>query len=106
MIKGHCAWVKFTKKVYATKVPDGIDVVVLNAYPKDMEFLQADTVFSILKSSMKKIKNDGTIIVTSSCSEGFGYHSLFSEGMKLYRPLSEKRFISERGQLFFFSRYK
>ncbi len=101
IIAAHRAGREFTKKFYTTKVPDGIDIAILNAYPKDMEFLQADTVFSILKSSIKKIKNDGTVVVTSACSEGFGYHSLFSTGMKLYRPPSKKRFIAERNLLFF-----
>lgn len=101
IIVAHRTGVKFAKKVFETEVPDGIDIVVLNAYPKDTEFLQADTVFSIMKASINKIKSDGTIIVTSACSEGFGYHSLFSPGMRLYRAPSKKRFLSGRSLLFF-----
>ena len=101
VVKAHREGVKYAEKYFATDITDEIDIVILNAYPKDTELLQVDKVFSILKSYMKKINENATIIITSACSEGFGCHSLFSPGMRLYKPPSRKRFISERNLLFF-----
>ncbi len=66
--------------------PEPYDAVLLNAYPKDTELLQIENALIPLKSSKKLlVKEGGTVIVTSACSEGMGGHGLFEPGGKLYR---------------------
>ncbi len=101
MISAHRAGAAYAKAMYETEVINAMDIAILNAYPKDTEFLQSDTVFSILKPFINKINERGTVVVTTACSEGFGYHSLFSPGMELYRRPSEKGFLSERRLIYF-----
>ena len=101
MIAAHRSGVSFAKKMFLTDVPDEIDIAILNAYPKDTELLQADTVFSVIKKSIHKMNSKGVVVLTSECSEGFGYHSLFGPGMRLYRQPCEKRFLAGRKLILF-----
>jgi len=103
IIAAHRVAVKFAKDVYVTKVPKEVDVVLLNAYPKDTELLQAENAFDLYRSCNKSmIKENGVIILVSACSVGKGYHGLFQPGMPLYRPPLKKRFLGDK-TLFFFS---
>lgn len=100
-VKAHRKGVDFARKVFRTKVPLQNDVVILNAYPKDTELLQADTVFTFLKTMKSEIlKEDGIIVVTSRCSNGLGYHGLFGPNMRLYKQPVKHRFLKDRDLLF------
>lgn len=77
------------------------DVVVLNAYPKDSELLQAENAFHPLQSASRALVRDrGVVIVTSACSEGVGHHELFGPGKTLYRTPMPKRFLNNYDVLF------
>jgi hypothetical protein len=70
--------------------------VILNAYPKDTELIQADTAFTPLKTIKEHIVREGGIVVIiSKCSNGFGHHSLFGPGMRLYRKPIKRKFLRE-----------
>jgi nickel-dependent lactate racemase len=74
---------------------DEFDVLLLNAYPKDTELLQAENAFHPLHSSTKAlVRNGGTVIVTDACSEKMGHHELFGPGKALYRTPMPKRFLN------------
>jgi lactate racemase len=88
---------------YATPLVDPpYEIVVLNAYPKDTELLQAGNVFNCYRSSpVPLLTPKGTLVVTSRCSTGQGFHSLHGKSMRLYRQPGEKKFLEGRELLFF-----
>ena len=92
VIEAHRAAVTFATKVYATKLPEEpVDIVVLNAYPKDAELNQSASAFNIFGSFRydELLKEDGTIVIVAACSEGRGIHALYERGMRLYAPFQE-----------------
>jgi len=101
-IPAHRAGVEFARQVYRTAFKPLADIAILNAYPKDVELLQADAAFTPLKTSTDNlVKENGVLIITSSCSNGFGFHSLFGPGMRLsHRPI-KKRFLSGKDLILF-----
>ncbi len=86
-IEAHRKTMELGKQVYGTKVPDpGIDIGVFNLFPEDTEMAQAMKGFNFILATKKFLKRDATILFTSACTEGRGYHSLISEpGAKLYQ---------------------
>ena len=85
-------------KLYATKVPEGpLDVGIFNAYPKDTELCQAGLAMVPLHSSdHDPFIDDATIVMTSACSEGAGWHSVLGPGTALRgnpRPQARRTFI-------------
>ena len=78
------------------------DLLVLNAFPKDTELLQAENAFIPLKSAGDSIiKENGIVLVTSACSEGLGYHGLFGPQGLLYRKPRPLRFLKGRKLIFY-----
>lgn len=97
LVKAHRKGVEFARKIYKTKAEPFADVAVLNAYPKDTELLQADTALTPVKTSGGSIVNeDGTVVILSRCSNGFGYHSLFGPGMRLSRKPIKRGLLKGR----------
>lgn len=83
-IQAHRAGCAFARKVFATPVPQNWDVGIFNAYPKDTEYLQVGMSLNIWYSAPHPIVHpEGTIVLTTASSEGLGYHSLHSPGMRL-----------------------
>lgn len=69
-------------KTYRTTMPKGNDIVVINAYPKDLDLLQAfNALWVALFPNMDIVRNGGTIVCTAACPEGEGLHYLSSYGM-------------------------
>jgi nickel-dependent lactate racemase len=72
---------------YRTKLEKHADIVILNAYPKDTEYSQIGTAFSVLGQNKSICFNKkSTLILTTAASEGAGYHALFGPGMRLFVP--------------------
>ncbi|MEW6227533.1 MAG: nickel-dependent lactate racemase [Bacillota bacterium] len=87
LVEAHRAGVRLAEKVYRTKLVEAADIVVLNAYPKDTEFVQLGNVFNVIGTSNPGalVKGCGrTIVICTAATEGAGFHSLASPGMKLY----------------------
>ena len=101
IISAHRAAARFAEKVYVTEFPKNLDIAILNAYPKDTELLQAENAFIAYRSSRDLVKPDGTIILTSACSEGFGVHGLFQPGCPLYREPRPHSFLEGRHMIVF-----
>ncbi len=79
------------------------DLVIVNAYPKDTELLQAENAFIPIKSASRPfLKEDAIVLLTSECSDGFGHHGLFEPDGLLYRPPKPLNFLKGK-QLVFFS---
>jgi len=102
VVDAHRAGVNFARQVFSTNIRESYDVVVLNAYPKDSELLQADTALTALKTTKKEIvKEGGVLVVVSKCSRGLGHHSLFGPGMPLYRRPIKRRSLQGRDLILF-----
>ena len=92
------------RQFYSTALKDNApyDLLILNAYPKDTELLQAENALIPIKSSSHELlKEEGLVLVTSACSEGLGYHGLFGPKGVLYRKPKPLRFLNKRLLLFF-----
>ncbi len=78
------------------------DVVISSAYPKDTELLQAENALIPLKSKKEGLlKEGGTLILMSACSQGVGHHGLFGRGGKLYRKARPLRLLKPYNVAFF-----
>ncbi len=72
------------KQLYATPMPQRLDVGVFNAFPKDTELVQAPLALVPLHSSAHDPFHDGsTIVICSACPEGLGWHSVMGPGTAL-----------------------
>ncbi len=92
------------RKLYEVSLPKDtqFDLLILNAYPKDTELLQAENGFIPLKSfGAQLVKEGGAVLLTSACSEGMGHHGLFAPGGKLYHVPRPLRFLKSRQFLFY-----
>ncbi len=97
-VKAHRAGVTLAKRVYATPMPQTpVDIVVLNAYPKDTDFLQAGLSFNPLASAQLAptprpvLKENGTVVIITASPEGRGHHALYSPGMVYGRSSDDWR---------------
>jgi nickel-dependent lactate racemase len=73
MIEAYEIGVKFAKKVYATAVPQCLDMAIVNAYPTDTDLIMAE---KAIVAGLQSTRNDGTIVLIAACREGLGYHLL------------------------------
>lgn len=79
----HAAGVALARTLYACPAPPGADVVVLNAYPKDTDLLQACMALNVAWTSAPwMVRPGGTIVITAACPEGAGVHFLAGYGMR------------------------
>jgi nickel-dependent lactate racemase len=62
------------------------DVILLNAYPKDRELLQASNAFNVLRT-LPPGHMDGVrdVVLIVRAASGLGHHALFGPGGSLYR---------------------
>lgn len=97
----HRAAARFYQEIYKTSVQNApFDILLLNAYPKDTELLQAGNVFNCYRMrSSALVKENGTLVVTTCCSTGRGHHSLHGKDMQLYRTPIEKKYLKGRDLL-------
>ena len=102
-VDSHRAAARFCQEIYETSVQNApFDVLLLNAYPKDTELLQAGNVFNCYRmGSSPLVKENGTVLILTCCSTGRGYHSLHGKDMQLYRTPGEKKYLNGRELLVF-----
>jgi nickel-dependent lactate racemase len=82
---------------YATTTTGDYDCLVLNAWPKDIDLLQADNAFVALKSAATPLVREGGLyVLTTAASEGLGRHGLFEPGGVSYRTPQPKRGLAGR----------
>jgi nickel-dependent lactate racemase len=89
MVTGHpkeAFWhgVAIGKDLYATPMPTDLDVAVFNAWPKDTEGTQAGMALVPIRGQPFNVLRDGgTLVLASACSEGLGFHSVYGPGTDL-----------------------
>jgi lactate racemase len=85
----------FYTKLDARRTP--YDCLLLNAYPKDVDLIQAENAFVALKGVRSPIvREDGVVILASATSEGLGRHGLFEPGGVSYTTPKPKRALGNR----------
>jgi nickel-dependent lactate racemase len=97
-VSSHRQAASCCRETYETTVEGGpYDVLCLNSYPKDTELLQAGNAMNVFRTAHRPLLTPGgTVVVTTCCSTGRGYHSLHGQGMRLYRTPGEKPFLEGR----------
>jgi lactate racemase len=74
-----------------------LDALIVNAYPKDGELLQAEAALVAVRNGMTDwLAPDAPVVLTSACNEGLGAHALFGPGGRLFRAPSVKTFLGRR----------
>ena len=97
MVAAHRAGVAFARLALTTPAPANADIVVLNAYPKDTEFVQIGLALNPWLSASKPLVHErGTLVITSAASEGFGFHSLHGPDGHLPNIHSLRRGLGDR----------
>ncbi len=73
--------VEIGKELYGTELPEGMDIVIANAWPKDTEGTQASMALVPVRGSSRQVLSDGgTLVIATACPEGLGYHSVMGPG--------------------------
>lgn len=99
-IKAHREACNCAKQFYRTRLVPDADVVLLNAYPKDTEYSQVGTAFSVLGHHKAAcFSQNSSLILSTAASEGAGYHSLFGPGMQLFTPHDDNVLPPEIGHV-------
>jgi nickel-dependent lactate racemase len=73
--------VELAKELYATELPEEMDVVVANAWPKDTEGTQINMALTAVRGSSRKVvREGGSVVIAAACPEGLGFHSVMGPG--------------------------
>ncbi|MCZ6799432.1 MAG: lactate racemase domain-containing protein, partial [Nitrospirae bacterium] len=89
--------VECARKSYRTTRPSLVDVAILNAYPKDTDFIQSENAFNLYRSIKREfVKDNGIIVLMTAGSLGLGRHSLFGSQGTLARKPRPKRWLGGR----------
>lgn len=103
LVAAHRQAAAYAQKYYTTIITGApYDMIVLNAFPKDTELLQAENAFHPMHSAGEGLLNEDSLIVAmSACSEGVGHHELFGPDKLLYRKPRPKRFLKGHEFIFY-----
>ena len=72
------------RQMYATEIPEQVDIGVFNAFPKDTELCQAGLAMTPLSGTQKNmLREGGTVVLCSASPEGIGWHSVLGPGTAL-----------------------
>jgi nickel-dependent lactate racemase len=98
----HRQAVALARQVCATPSPRAADIVILNAYPKDIDLIQATMAINVAYLYNPEIvRPGGSLVVTAACGEGAGIH--FLDGFGMRRGARYKQEIFGDRQLIIFS---
>jgi nickel-dependent lactate racemase len=102
-IAAHRAGISFAREVYATHLPDKADVVVLNAYPKDTDLVQAvNTLNAVDFDLASMLKPGGSTVVVTASPQGGGVHYYDGIGMRGHARMDPEALgMGERGFIIF-----
>ena len=79
-------------EAFATDLHDTYDAAFVNAFPKDIDLIQAESAFVAWKTaSVPVVREGGVVVLSSAASTGLGQHGLFEPGGVSYRPPRPKR---------------
>jgi lactate racemase len=97
LVSAHRRASENAEEFFATDVNSEYDCILLNAYPKDIDLIQAENAFVAFKTAQRPVLRDGGVyLLTSAASEGIGVHGLFQPGGASYRVPRPKRGMGQR----------
>ena len=97
LVVAHRKACALAAKMCATPIKKTYDCIVLNAYPKDIDLIQADNALLALKTAREPAVHDnGIILITTAATQGLGRHGLFEPGAINYRAPQPKRAMGQR----------
>lgn len=88
-VAAHREGARISRNAFSVEMPELADIVIVSAYPADLDFWQA---LKGVTSAYFAVKPGGTIIFSSPCYEGLAHnHPKFADWLKLsYRKILEK----------------
>ena len=97
LVSAHRKACRLAGDIFTTQVSKTYDCMVLNAYPKDTDLVQAEGSFVALKHLKQPLlREEGVYVITTAASEGIGHHGLFAPGGASYRTPRQIRRIGDR----------
>lgn len=97
LVAAHREACRAAARAYATPLRATYDCVILNAYPKDVDLVQAENALVALKTARAPVVHDeGVLVIATAASEGLGRHGLFAPGGHSYRAPRPKRALGQR----------
>jgi nickel-dependent lactate racemase len=82
-VYAHRAGVQAARKIYHTKFPQNMDMVITNTYPADTDFYQADK--GLWSDLAKSVRPGGYVFAFAECPEGLGFHGGVAAGINIYK---------------------
>jgi lactate racemase len=82
IVQAYERGVEIGRELYRCPVPQGLDVAICNAWPKDTEATQAGMGRVPLLSPLGRtaVRQGGTVVIATASSEGLGFHSVMMPG--------------------------
>jgi nickel-dependent lactate racemase len=81
----------------ATELHGTYDCAIVNAFPKDIDLIQAESAFTAWKAVRSPVvKEGGVVVLTCAAPMGRGRHGLFEPGGVSYRPPHPQRWLKGR----------
>lgn len=97
LVAAHRRACQQAARVYATEIAQTYDGALVNAYPKDLDLIQAEGAFVGWKSARSPVVREGGVIVlTCAAPCGRGQHGLFAPGGLNYHPPRPQRWLGQR----------
>lgn len=86
VVAAHRGACRMARIAYATTLRDTYDCLILNAYPKDVDLVQAESVWTALKPAKRPLLREGGLyVIATAATRGVGHHGLFGPGGASYR---------------------
>jgi lactate racemase len=97
VVTAHRAACSAAATEFATPVHRTYDCVLLNAFPKDIDLVQAANAFVAWKTARRPVVHEGGLVVLmTAASQGIGQHGLFQPGGLSYRAPGPLRNLQGR----------
>ncbi len=102
-VSAHRAAAADAARIGRTPLPDApLNALVVNAYPKDRELLQAEAAFVALKGGLlERLEPGAPVVLAASCTDGLGIHHLLGPGGRLFRPPAPRNVLRGRPLIVF-----
>jgi len=97
LVAAHRHACEVAADTYLTPLDHTYDCLILNAYPKDIDLIQAENVMVSLKNAKTPVVRDGgVLLITTAATQGLGRHGLFAPGGVSYCRPKPKRALNTR----------
>ncbi len=96
-VKAHRQACRCGEAEFSAELTRTYDCAIVNAFPKDVDLIQAESAFTAWKSvKAPVVKEGGIVVLTCAAPGGRGRHGLFEPGGVSYRRPQPKRWLRGR----------